>query len=724
LPLLIEIGCEEIPARFLAGAQKEFGERLQEGLREAALLAGADGEPLLQTYSTPRRLVAYVPDVLEKQHDRVEELRGPAVKAAFDAQGKPTRAAESFAAKNGAAVRNLIKVSTPKGEYVALQKRIPGRPALEVLPEILPPVITGLSFPKSMYWEQTEGAKFRFVRPIRWLLALFGSATVSFAIPRDVESLNETRGHRVLGSERIWVTSFKDYAEKLRQELVEVDPEKRRERVRTQTQALLEGTALKVVEDRELEEWVVNSTEWPSVVLGTFKERFLKLPREILITVMRDHQKYFAVEDTTGNLQPHFVASLNLDGDEKGLIRAGHERVLAARFADAEFFWNADQKVPLRDRLPMLERVTYQAKLGSYADKVRRMEHVARRLCADLEGQGRLSAQQSQTALRAVRLCKCDLTSQMVQEFTELQGVVGGLYAAAQGEPEEVADGIYDHYKPLGLDDQLPRSTVGAMVSLADKIDAVVGGFAAGLEPTASADPFALRRHGNAAVKLLLEALPPLNLAVLLSDASELLKRPAGALMPMFSFFVERVRYYLATRFRYDTVRAVLAAYGQDALRVLNDPADGLRRAAALEKFRDTDDFIALSQAAKRVRNILTKSASEGELQSGTLNVELLEAGAETELHQAYLQAYQSLIASDSLWGDYERILAFLATLRPRVDNFFNKVLVMADDPNVRKNRILLLALLDQEVFSRFVDLSEIVTHPSGPEESAPSGAR
>ncbi len=723
LPLLLEIGCEEIPARFLAGAQKDFGDRLQAALIEAGLLVGAVREPPLQTYSTPRRLVAHVPEILGKQPDKVEEIRGPAVKAAFDAQGNPTRAGESFAAKNNATVQDLVKVATPKGEYLAVRKSVAGRSALEVLPEILPGVITGMSFPKSMYWEKSET---RFIRPIRWLLALLGEGeqgrVVLFEVA-GIKSANVTYGHRILGTQSISVRSFEVYSKQLRELLAEFDPEKRRERMRNELQALLEGTALSIIEDKELEEWVVNSTEWPRALLGSFEERFLKLPREILITVMRDHQKYFAVEDRAGDLQACFVASLNLDGDEKGLIRAGHERVLTARFSDAEFFWNADQKVPLRNRLPVLERVTYQAKLGSYADKVRRMEAIAKRVCADVEGRGKLSPEEAQHALRAVQLCKCDLTTQMVQEFTELQGVVGGLYAAAQGEPKDVADAIYDHYKPVGAEDKCPRSVVGSVVSLVDKVDSVVAGFSVGLAPTGSSDPFALRRHGNGIIRLLTETELPISLWHVSQYADEAIEQAwsgvlrdvprSTVLVALDDFFQDRLRHYLETlrRFRYDTVRAVLAAgpaahfaAGTVVKEVV--PVDVLERALAVEQMRGSDDFLGVCAAAKRIRNILTKSATGSDWKPGEPAEEWLEEEAEKELHREYRRVKDfNLRHEDST--RYAKFLSMIASLRPAVDRFFDKVLVMDEDRNLRQNRLRLLAALNER-FSVFADLSQI----------------
>jgi len=812
LPLLVEVGCEEIPARFLASGQKDFGERLREGLREVGLLVGAarEGavpERTLQTYSTPRRLVAYLPEVLEKQPDKVEEVRGPAAKTAFDAQGNPTRAAESFAAKNGTLVQDLIRVSTPKGDYVAVQKHISGRSALEVLPEILPHVITGLSFPKSMYWEKS---KIRFIRPIRWVLALLGEAETAQVVPFEiagVKSGNVTYGHRsavsprcgpersvaepmererpsgdgsfarrapatpssssaerdALGGQAVAVSGFADYAVTLRGLDVEFDPEARRRRLRlallvlpvmpqvkviqemgwevqkspegtdpqerfeelrARIKALPEIPDVKVVEDKELEDWVVNSTECPRVLMGSFQERFLRLPREILVTVMRDHQKYFALEDRAGNLQPKFVASLNLDSDPKGFIRAGHERVLTARFSDAEFFWKADQRVPLRDRLPMLERVTYQAKLGSYGDKVRRMEEIGNRLCAQLQGQGRISPEEAQHALRAIELCKCDLTTQMVQEFTELQGVVGGLYAKVQGEEHEIADAIYDHYLPQGAEDRCPRSLVGAVASLADKIDIVAAGFAVGLEPTGSSDPFGLRRAGNGIIKLCVDLLPDLDLVELLklTTDDDLGLPPVGNLWGDATHFLrERTAYYLETvaGLRYDTVRAVLhvlpTGWGK--------PGDALERGRALEGIRDSDDFVALSIAAKRTRNLPIKSASPDDLTEAIdpVDEKLLTAGPEEDLYSAYKQLRPTL---DDLAarGHYEEAFRVLAGLRPQVDRFFDKVLVMDDDMRLRRNRLNLLSKLNLLAFQRFADLSQIESSASSLVDAATSG--
>ncbi|MGA2074666.1 MAG: glycine--tRNA ligase subunit beta [Terriglobia bacterium] len=727
LPLLLEIGCEEIPARFLRDAERGLGELVQSALGNARLLpepnVGAVREPHnskieiqdasghlpLRTYSTPRRLVVHVPDVLARQPDKVEEILGPPVKVAFDAEGKYTRAAESFAQKNSARLEDLTRTTTPKGEYLALRKTTEGRSASAVLPEILPAAILRLGFPKSMYWLEKSGP--RFVRPIRWVLAILGEGKRAEAVNFEilgVDSGDFTFGHRVYSKRAITVKGFRDYGTRLRRAFVEFDPEKRRQALRSKIKVLLEDS-LPLVEDRELEEWLVNSTEWPSAIRGGFDERFLHLPREILITVMRDHQKYFAVEDLEGRLEPYFLAILNVDSDERGLIRQGHERVLQARFSDAEFFWDADQRLPLRDRLPRLEKVTYQAKLGSYADKVRRMQAIAVRLSDKLEAQGILEAGQREQVLRAVELSKCDLTTQMVQEFAELQGVVGGLYAKAQGEPEGVATAIYDHYLPQGAEDKCPRTAVGALVSLADKLDGVVAGFAVGNGPTGSSDPFAIRRQANGIIRVILEFTLSIDLDSKIYFALEMLHESLQFDLEKMTasvkeFMRERLSYYLdnVVGLRYDTVRAAMGARYLLAF----DPSQVTARAKAIERIRSSDDFLSLSQSAKRIRNILNKSAQPSDYEGREFDPQRLEAGPEQDLHAAY-ERVQDEAAQRRAAGDIRAALESVASLRAPVDLFFDKVLVMAEDPEVRRNRLQLLIALDR-LFTEDADLSQI----------------
>ncbi len=720
-PLLVEIGCEEIPARFLDEAQKSFKEGLQAALQEARLLGPA--APAVQSYSTPRRLVVWVPSVLERQAVKVDEVLGPPVKVGLDAHGKPTKAGESFARKNSALPGDLVQVATPKGLYLALRKSTPGRPGRQILPAILPAVITSLSFSKSMYWVAKSGP--RFVRPIRWVVALLGEGKQAWTVPFEiagVRSGNSTRGHRALGKGAIRVHSFQEYRKKLWQAGVEIDPMRRREAVRSRCKALLEAyrskalkdkgakneRALKlgVVIDEDLETWVVNSCEWPTPILGAFDRLYRNMPREILTTVMRDHQKYFSVEDEKGVLQSVFIAVLNLDRDEKGWIRQGHERVMAARLSDALFFLNNDNRIPLAARQGLLSRITYQAELGSYADKVQRMRAIASKLCAELEALGKFGPADTERALRAIELSKCDLTTQMVKEFPELQGVVGGLYAERGGEPREVHQAIYDHYLPQGLEDRCPRTVYGAVVSLADKLDNLAGGFAVGNEPAGSSDPFALRRQANGIIKVLLELSLAINLRQAVAEALRALnlewqKPQSEVFSDVMNFLEDRLRHYLEAvgKLRYDTVRAVLRA-GWEL------PLDALRRAKALEKIRGGENFEALSLASKRIKNILAKSAGGRDWEPGEVDPKALQEGSEEELYLRYLAVNVEARAHGEA-GEYEKAFEAIASLRPVVDRFFDQVLVMAEDRALRQNRLRLLRELD-ELFSWIAHFAEI----------------
>jgi glycyl-tRNA synthetase beta chain len=717
LPLLLEVGCEEIPARFLRDAEEGLGERVQAALSEARLLpdgdagrgagAGANRESAARTYSTPRRLVVHVPALLSRQPDTVEEILGPPVRVAVDAEGKYTRAAESFAQKNSARLEDVVRTTTSKGEYLALRKTTEGRTACQILSEILPAAILSLSFPKSMYW--TAKTAPRFVRPIRWVVAVLGEGkqakTLDFEI-LGVKSADCTFGHRVKGRKPLRVKGFKDYTRKLQQAHVEIDATSRRDRFLQEAHTLVENSGLKILQDKWLADWIVNSTEWPRPMLGNFGERFLHLPREILITVMRDHQKYFAVEDGQGNLRPHFVAVLNMDSDAKGLIRQGHERVLEARFRDAEFFWNADQRLRLRERESILERVTYQVRLGSYADKVKRMRILGEGLRSVLERSDPNFARYTVAIQDAIGLCKCDLTTQLVQEFPELQGIVGGLYAAVQGEAKEIAEAIYDHYLPQGAEDRCPATALGAVVSLADKLDSVVGGLAVGLEPTGSSDPFGLRRQGNGIVKVVLEFKFPISMSLIVGKALEALDitwrtSPEEVSRQVVEFLADRLRYYLedVCSFRYDTVRAALAS-GSDM------PYDAFLRAQALHNLRGSENLEALCVAAKRIKNILAKSASQSDWSPGEVDQNLLAEEGECRLYSAY-SALDRDVQALARVGDYQLALDAISTLRPAVDTFFDKVLVMAEDKAVRENRLRLLGKLDR-MFSGIAHFAEI----------------
>lgn len=501
------------------------------------------------------------------------------------------------------------------------------------------------------------------------------------------------------------MTNFADYEKKLRANGVIVRPEERREKITRELAGHTKRTGTHVHEDAHLLDLVTYLNEYPSVIEGDFDPSFLELPDEILITVMRDHQKYFAVEKRGGELAPHFLAVINLAKDTKGLVRAGHERVLRARFADARFFWESDQKVKLAEILPKLQKVTYESRLGSYFDKVERVRAIARWLAEQWYNLGVHQAHVAD-ADRAAELAKCDLATEMVREFTELQGVVGGLYAKAQGESEEVADAVYDHYRPVGMDDPIPRNLTGCAVALADKLDSIVGCFSVGVVPTGSSDPYALRRAALGIVKIILEKKIYVSLSLFIGAAAKALltNAPKKAITPqqeaqVLEFLLERARFVLREKsgYAYDEVNAVLSA-GKD------DLVDVEKRLRALKAIRKSKNFEPLAVSFKRVRRILEK-ANLGE-EVLTINKDLFEKDAERELHAAMRKA-AGKVSEDKRAGRYQEALEEIAGLRKAVDQFFLDVMVMAEDEAVRKNRLALLAELLRE-FTTIADFSEL----------------
>jgi glycyl-tRNA synthetase beta chain len=707
--LLLEIGCEEIPAGMIERASRELKEILAKRLTATRLVDEPTVEDSIETFGAPRRLVAIARNVRLKQEDVTREVVGPPKAVAYDAEGKPTRAAISFSEKQSVPLEKISFISTPKGEYLAAKQSIAGEPARHVLARVLPECIRELSWPRSMYWTTAESP--RFIRPIRWIVAVLDGAVVPFALA-DVRSGNRTDGHRFLGKKGITVTGARDYESKLKANCVLCRPEVRRKKIEAEIRALTSRRSLRAHEDAQLLNLVTYLNEYPTVISGDFDSAFLSLPDEILITVMRGHQKYFAVEKRAGELAPHFLAVINLPRDPKGLVRAGHERVLRARFADARFFWDSDQKVPLDAYLPKLSTVTYERRLGSYGDKVERVRTLARWLAEQWFHRGMTQADVTGSD-RAAELAKCDLVTEMVGEFPELQGVVGGLYARAQGEPDSVAWAVYDHYKPLGLDDPLPRNLIGCTVALADKLDSLVACFGVGIVPTGSSDPFALRRAAMGIVKIILERRLPVSVSAMISTAARALKEnpPRIDVSPeteqqALAFLLERARFYLREKggFSYDEINAVFAAGADD----LCDAAD---RIAAVKAIRYSKDFAPLAASFKRIRNILEKSASKDDKGRIAVNPELLGEGAEVELHLT-AQRIREKVAVNKRDKNYKVALEEISKLRPAVDRFFDGVLVMVEDREVRQNRVALLASLLKE-FSTIADFSEL-----GSEES------
>ena len=701
---LLEIGCEEIPSRMIQQANQELQKRVHDLLKNNRLEPSGE----VTRAETPRRLSVIASGIPATQPDTQEQLTGPATKVAYK-DGEPTPAAHAFAKKAGVDVSKLEKVSTPKGEYLAATVLNKGRSAKEILAELLPKEISAIYWPKNMYWRANKPE--RFVRPVRWIIALLDGEVVPVEFA-GIQAGQISRGHRILGPQNVSVASPTQYIEALRNAHVMARSSEREHRIRKALDAATRTAAgTRWREDAELLDTVVNLTEWPAAILGSVDKQFLSLPEEVLVTVMRDHQKYFAVEDSDGKLAPHFLAVLNTEGDPSGLIRHGNERVLRARFNDARFFWDTDQKIPLTSRVEMLKSVTFQKDLGSRYAKTERVVRLVESLSAQLTKSG--MKVDAAAAKQAAQLAQTDLTAELVKEFTELQGIIGGLYAKAQGLPQSVADAIYDQYKPQSMEDSAPRTLEGAVLSIADKADSIAGMFALGLVPSGSKDPFALRRQANGIVKTIAEHKLPLNLAQLMTEAraaytgSEAEKKftlsGEAYEQAITGFFRERLEFYLreAQGFAYDVVNATLAVGS-------NDVVDAIARASAVAKVRPSTDFESISTAFKRIKNIL-RQADEAKRQiADPFDVKALQDPEEKSL-AAQVPDVAQKVKKLSHDKQYEPALVEISHLRPAVDAFFDKVMVMVEDEKLRANRLGLLRTLLRE-FSSIADFSEIVT--------------
>ncbi|MGD0989570.1 MAG: glycine--tRNA ligase subunit beta [Candidatus Sulfotelmatobacter sp.] len=714
---LLEIGCEEIPARMIDGASKELCERVSALLSRERLNAGA-----ISRFETPRRLALMASEVSASQPDSTEQLTGPSAKVAYK-DGQPTPAAHAFAKKAGIDVSQLETIATPKGDYLSANVTKKGRSAAEILVQNLPKELAAIYWPKNMYWRKPNE---RFVRPVRWLIAMLDGETIPLEFD-GIQAGNVSRGHRILSSGEIAIPSAgSGYVDALRAAKV-LSREEREHTIRKALDAATRTiSGARWREDKALLDSVVNLTEFPSVILGSFDPQFLALPDEVLVTVMRDHQKYFAIEDATGKLLPHFLAVLNTDGDPQGLICHGNERVLRARFNDARFFWQTDQKRSLLDRLDSLKNVTFQKDLGSYYEKTRRVQRLCSWLSEIIKQRG--IAVRAGVVHKAACLAKTDLTTELVKEFTELQGIIGGLYARVQeldpSLPEAtrfaIADTIYDQYKPESTEDAVPRSTEGAVLSIGDKADTIAGMFALGLVPSGSKDRFALRRQANGVVKVIAEKKLPLPLFNLMQDAlagfqgSDAEKKFVDETRFEESirvFLRERLEFYLREvhGFGYDLVNAILRANADDVV-------DALARAEALKQVMHMTEFQAIGGACKRMRNILRQATEKGIAPAEQFK-HLPEAADEEKALGAYLEQTVPRVEQHCSKKEYVDALLLLSTAREPVDRFFDKVMVMVGDENVRANRLALLRTLLRE-FSTIADFSEIVKE--GKTETSP----
>jgi glycyl-tRNA synthetase beta chain len=734
--LLLEIGCEELPASWLPALTEQLAQRLGQRLKDFRLTT--DGP--VESSATPRRLTAHVTRVAERQSDLEENVSGPAVSAAFGPDGAPTPAAVGFARKYGVDVSELTRVTTAKGEYLSVVKRERGRAAVDVLPDVLGATLRDLPFPKQMRWDAwiDDGkGEFTFGRPIRWMLFLFGGRVVPFVIRRspgaqsslvqDVRTGALTYGHRFLAmsgrpGRSVKVRSVSDYKQRLGEHFILLEHSERHDRLVRELDAHARRLGGRVASQPALLDEVADLVEYPSVVAGVFPPEFLGLPEEVLTTTMIHHQHYFPVLDEQQKLLPAFLAVTNIEVEQPQKIAINAERVLTARLRDARFFWDADRRTPLAARLTRLDTLLFHKALGSYAAKAERLERLARWIVTEAFGG---TPAQADDAATAGRLAKADLTTDMVREFTELQGVIGGIYAREDGLSENVWKAIYYQYQPVGVEaQQAPAAAqlggaalVWAAVAVADRVDTLVGLFAAGEQPTGTRDPFALRRAAQGLVKVLVD-LPEVggvtrqvSLDGIVAeahrayDAQGLVADVTGKTRALGAFVVERLKFLCEKRgYRADDIAAVLPdGPGLAGLA----PLSVRQRLDALRTVRPSDDFEALAILFKRATNIVkdVPAADPASLDLPAIRAALVEP-AELALADA-LEARRSAITAAVGQADYSRALLEVAALRPAVDRFFTEVFVMVDDAALRQARLSLLAAL-RDMVRGIADLSAI----------------
>lgn len=682
--LILEIGVEEIPAGYLAKGLKDLAGLAGKHLKENRI----DFSEELKAFGTPRRLILIGKGIAEGQEDLEKEVTGPPKKAAYDADGNPTKAATGFAKKNGVSVEELTIKETDRGEYLSVKQFIKGKPATEVLSDIIPQLIGELSWPKSMRWGSVG---FTFVRPVHWVLALFNGEVIPFEVA-GVKSGNTTKGHRFMAPEIKQVSSVQEYLEIMGNSHVVIDPEKRRSMVKEQVHGVAGSYSATIQEDKELVHTVANLVEYPFAVGGSFEELFLNLPEPVLITPMKEHQKYFPVYGNDGKLMAHFIAVNNTEPINEAIVRKGHERVLRARLADADFFFKEDRKRPLLDRLDDLKEVVYQAELGTSFEKVERFAKLAKYI-SDQVGD-----EQRDKVELAARLSKCDLVTEMVMEFTSLQGIMGEEYARMDGHPEDVCVAVREHYLPVRAGGDLPASDIGALVSVADRMDTITGCFAVGQEPTGAADPFALRRHALGIIRIIEDKGWHLSLKDLIAESFNNLRGKVDidkeeSIRRVRDFFRERYKnMMLGADYNSEIVEAVISAKFEyiDQLRF---------RIEQLRKFiGDEDEFEALVLTSKRISNILKKQEK-----TGTIDPALFKEDCEKNLWEAFeeVQGNVSGLLAERKFFD---ALNLAVKLRKPVDDLFDGVEILTKkSPELRDNRVALVERLE----SFFLELAD-----------------
>lgn len=691
--VVLEIGAEEIPAQYMENALKDLNRLAKKYLEESRI-----NYEEIKVYGTPRRLILFIFHIEEKQEDIFQKIKGPAYSIAYNKDSQPQKPALKFAQSQGINVDDLIVEDTKKGKYIFAPKSIIGQPTIDLLSQIFPKLIIGMQFPKSMRWGKKS---LRFIRPIRWILALYGKEIIKFNID-GLDSENITYGHRLLAPQIIKISSTQEYFKKLEKSHVIIDPKIRENIIKTDIKQIIKEIGGKKIINEKLLKEIIYLVEYPNAILGKYDKKYLELPKDVLTVVMEKHQKYFPVFKNKDELLPLFIVIINNSKKHASKIKEGNENVLTARLEDAKFFYQEDQKIPLEENVNKLKSVIFQEKLGSLFDKIKRLEL----LCNYIADGLRVEQKVKKDLLRSAHLCKADLVTEMVKEFPELQGIMGKEYAILSGERKEVAEAIFEHYLPRFSGDNLPLTKCGMILGIADKVDTIIGCFVMGLTPTGSQDPYGLRRQSRGKIAIILKNNLEISLKDIIQKSLSLYKESISVelkidenkiVSQILSFLKQRVKnIFLEDGIRYDIIDAVLAV-DRDG-----DAVDIKNRINAIEELYNQPIFRKILSSSNRVLN-LSKNNEENEIDQS-----LLKEKAELNLYHKYEIVYPQ-IKEFIFRKEYKKVFRLLGDLCEPVDEFFDQVLVMDKDNNIRKNRIALIKKMGI-LFNQVADLSKIVS--------------
>jgi len=695
--VVLEIGTEEIPAQYMENALKDLNRLAKKYLEESRIKYKE-----IKVYGTPRRLILFIFHIKEKQEDIFQKIKGPAYSIAYNKDLQPQKPALKFAQSQGVNVKDLIVEDTEKGKYIFAPKSTIGQPTIDLLSQIFPKIIKGMQFPKSMRWGEKS---LRFIRPIRWILALYGKEIIKFNL-NGLDSENITYGHRLLAPQKIKISSIQEYFKKLEKSYVIVDPKIRENIVKTDIKQIIKEIGGEIIiNEKQLKE-IIYLVEYPNAILGKYDKKYSELPKDVLTVVMEKHQKYFPVFKNKDELLPLFIVIINNSKRHASKIREGNENVLRARLEDAKFFYQEDQKIPLEKRVDKLKNVIFQENLGSLFDKTKRLELLCNYISDGLQVEQKVK----KDLLRSAHLCKADLVTEMVKEFPELQGIMGKEYAVLSGERKEVAEAIFEYYLPRFSGDRLPLTKSGMILGIADKVDSIIGCFVMGLTPTGSQDPYGLRRQSRGKITIILKNNLEISLKDIIQKSLSLYKESVSVelkideneiVSQILSFFKQRVKnIFLEDGIRYDIIDAVLAVDSD------GDVVDIKHRIKTIEELYNQPIFRKILNSSNRVLN-LSKNNEETEIDQS-----LLKEKAELNLYHNYESIYprtKEFICKK----EYKKVFKLLGDLCEPVDEFFDQVLVMDKDNNIRKNRIALIKKIGI-LFNQVADLSKIVSIKEG----------